>query len=153
AESMNRVLAQEEENRRAGSSYKGICLDDEGAIALAADLIRNAHVGASGVKPPTALRILLVDEDEKFRCHCGSLLRRMGFHRVMETSSGASALKKIEHALVDVVFCEWSVCGVSGLEIARSVRSVDFLRGLPFVMLTEICSKDHVMNALRAGVT
>lgn len=154
ADSFNRVLHQEELNRRSGNTYKGICLNDEAAIATAQQLVRNASSGQSDeTRQLESLRILLVDEDEKFRCICSTLLRRMGFRRVMETSSGASASKKIEHGLVDIVFCEWFVVGVSGLEIVRSVRSVDFLRSVPFIMLTEVASKEAVMSALRAGVT
>lgn len=154
ANSLNRIFAQEEENRRTGNTYKGICLDDAAAVATAAQLVRNASTGRrDGTTELDSLRILLVDEDEKFRCVCGTLLRRMGFQKILETTSGASATRKLEHGRVDLVFCEWSVVGVSGLEILRSIRAIDFLRGVPFVMLTEVSTKEHVLSALRAGVT
>jgi len=153
AQSFNRVLQQEELNRASERKYKGICLDDEEALANAENLVKSAYDPRSKQNPLKEMRVLLIDEDEKFRRICGSLLKRLGFSRVSETSSGASALKKIENRLADIVFCDTFVRQVSALEILRNVRAIDYLKELPFVVLSESCTLESVVAALRAGVT
>jgi two-component system chemotaxis response regulator CheY len=154
AEMFNRILPQNQETRVHGNSYKGISLDDEAAIEYARSLVKNAFATVKENQEKLAqVRILLVDQDEHFRRVCGTLLRRMGLNRILETGSGLSALKKLENGLVDIVFCDWFVDPIKGLEILQSIRSISFLRTIPFVMLTDVCSQETVVGALRAGVT
>ena len=79
ADTFNRVLMQEEINRKSGTTYKGICLNDQAAIETAEQMMKAAYspngTPESGLPD---LRILMVDEDEKFRRICGSFLGRMG---------------------------------------------------------------------------
>ncbi|MFN8391052.1 MAG: response regulator [Bdellovibrionota bacterium] len=153
-EMFNRILPKNEELRAQGNSYKGICLDDEKAIECARTLVSNAfHLNKTGAEELGKIRILLVDQDEHFRRICGALLRRMGFNRIMETGSGISALKKLENGLVDIVFCDWFIEPVRGLEILQSIRSISFLKTIPFIMLTDTCSQETVIAALRSGVS
>jgi PAS domain S-box-containing protein len=75
-------------------------------------------------KPPRGLKVLLVEDNDhvrEFACH---LLDELGY-RVITASSGEEALERLEAEVVDLLFSDVVMPGLSGVELARLARERD----------------------------
>ena len=69
------------------------------------------------------MRILLIDDEPLLLKSYSRYLRRSGGHDVVTASCGAEALEQLEgDDPFDLVFCDLSMPGVSGVEVHRSIR-------------------------------
>lgn len=104
------------------------------------------------------IRILVVDDFEIVRVSIRSALKQLGFPNVQEAEDGRVALEKIEGAYeakapFDVVFCDWNMPEVSGLQVIEKCRASELFRDLPIVMVTAEGDKESVVKALKAGAS
>ena len=103
------------------------------------------------------LRILIIDDQEAMLDLLREFLRNLGFRRVDEAKSAVEALTKMrEAALRDpyaLVFSDWNMHSISGLQLLQAVRREPGLDKTPFIMITGEASKDRVATAMEAGVT
>lgn len=107
------------------------------------------------------LHILIVDDQDTVLEILRGFLRNLGFHHVDEAKSAAEALTKLRAALVEppggdpfgLVFSDWNMHSISGLQLLQAVRRDPSLAGTPFIMITGEASKDRVAAAVEAGVT
>ncbi len=70
-----------------------------------------------------AKRVLLVDDDTSVLLSVGALLRNQG-HSVQEASGGTKALAALESQAFDLLLTDMRMPGLSGSELAESVRRV-----------------------------
>jgi DNA-binding NarL/FixJ family response regulator len=74
---------------------------------------------------PTLVRILLVDDFERFRSFTSSLLRKQpGFQIVGDASDGPEAVQKAEELKPDLVVLDIGLPKLNGIEAARQIRLV-----------------------------
>ncbi len=73
----------------------------------------------------TAARILLVDDEDRFRKSMLRLLAEHG-HVVDEAPDGPTAIKKLESGDFDVVLLDLKMPGMSGEETFREIRQRGF---------------------------
>ena len=74
---------------------------------------------------PTLVRILLVDDFERFRSFTSSLLRKQpGFQIVGEALDGPEAVQKAEELKPDLVVLDIGLPKLNGIESARQIRLV-----------------------------
>ncbi len=102
------------------------------------------------------LHILIVDDQEAMLDILREFLRNLGFRRVDEAQSAAQALSKMREARLDpygLVFSDWNMQTVSGLQLLQAVRKDPAFAKTPFIMITGEASKDRVAAAMEAGVT
>ena len=69
--------------------------------------------------PISDLRILVIDEDPAVRDFLPQLLTS---HQVDTESNGTSALQAIKKNTYDVVITDWTLAGISGLEIVEQIK-------------------------------
>jgi len=102
---------------------------------------------------PASLRILVVDDSKVMRRIIQNHLAALGYPNVIETSSGRKALALIEEGSVDLVFSDWVMPGMHGIELLRRVRANPATRELPFVMVTAEAQPHLIYEAIQAKVS
>lgn len=103
-------------------------------------------------------RILIVDDFETVRLLFIKCLGELGINSVVEAEDGQQALAKMNelHAKgegFDLVFCDWNMPLMNGLELLQAVRKIEEFKETPFVMVTANSDENAVVQAMRAGVS
>jgi two-component system chemotaxis response regulator CheY len=100
------------------------------------------------------LNILIVDSNHYMRRLTRTMLVNLGAKSVTEAADGLAALEQIRTCDPDVMFLDWDMPVLDGMEVIRIVRSPGvFPRpNLPIIMLTNRAHRSSVVQALRAGV-
>ena len=101
-------------------------------------------------------RILLVDDFEMSRVTLRIGLTNLGYKQTEEAIDGEDALKKITDAYTtgkpfDLVFCDWNMPSLSGLELLKKLRADNRFIRLPFIMVTAEADRANVIEALVTG--
>ncbi|MCB0366985.1 MAG: response regulator [Bdellovibrionaceae bacterium] len=101
-------------------------------------------------------RILLIDDFELTRVTLRIGLTNLGYKHLDEADDGDSALKKIVDAYgsgkpYDLIFCDWNMPNLSGLELLKKIRQDNRFVRLPFIMVTAEADRANVIEALIAG--
>jgi CheY-like chemotaxis protein len=112
-----------------------------------------ANRAATSLPGSTTRRVLLVDDESSIRKLTREMLRRMTLTDVVEAESGDQALKlfRAGPAPFDLIICDWSMPGISGMEVCRQVRAAK--SDLPFLMLTGRNDSKSRMAAEASGVS
>ena len=80
-------------------------------------------------------------------------LKVIGFENFVEAEDGKDAIEKLKKNKVDLIFCDWNMPNMTGLDFLKYVRSEDKLKDLPFIMVTAEGQRGNVIAAVDAGVT
>ncbi len=99
------------------------------------------------------MRVLIVDDFPAMRKLIRNALSELSLNNVVEAANGEEAVSILEREIIDLVISDWNMPVMNGLQLLVHVRSSDELKGLPFIMLTAEGMKDHVVQAIRAGVS
>lgn len=70
-----------------------------------------------------------------------------------EAADGRKAQSLMTRQTYDLILCDWEMPEMSGLELLRWARQQDAYRNQPFVMVTSRGDKEHVVEAIREGVS
>lgn len=100
-----------------------------------------------------SLKILVVDDFATMRKILNNILKEMGFTNISEAANGKTALEKLKNGKFGLVFCDWNMPGMLGIDLLKIIRSDNELKALPFVMVTAETMKDNIIKAVKAGVT
>jgi two-component system, chemotaxis family, chemotaxis protein CheY len=103
-------------------------------------------------------RILIVDDTETDRQVLRTTLQRIGFSDVQEANDGAMAIQKINLAAqmsqkFDLIFMDWMMPKMSGLQLLQTVREDRGYKGIPIVITTAEAAATTVTEALKAGAS
>ena len=103
----------------------------------------------------SALRVLLVDDNQHMRLIVGAVLAGIGVQEVRECWDGAEALDMLRQWPADVAFVDFHMSPIDGVEFTRLVRNASDSPNpfLPIVMITGYAERTRVMEARDAGVT
>jgi two-component system chemotaxis response regulator CheY len=84
------------------------------------------------------VRAMVVDDSRVMRNMVMQELRRSGLadFEFTEAENGADALKKFHPSKIDIVFIDWNMPKMSGIEFVRKVRSTWKNEQTPLVMIT-----------------
>ncbi len=99
------------------------------------------------------LRVLIVEDQMEARLLLKNMLSSFGIHQVFEAKDGRKAFDFIDEAIdmIDLIICDWNMPEMSGVELLRQFRSVNF--ETPFLMITGRSDKESVMEAKLSGVS
>jgi DNA-binding NarL/FixJ family response regulator len=101
---------------------------------------------------PTLVRILLVDDFERFRSFISSLLgKQPGFQIVGDALDGPDAVQKAEELKPDLVVLDIGLPQMNGIEAARQIRLVS--PGSKILFLTGNDDLEVARAALDTGAT
>jgi len=99
---------------------------------------------------PADCRALVVDDDLDVQKVVCTILRRAGF-LVHATASAEEALDHLRESEVDLVVLDWTLPGMSGLELCQRLRRHARFQQLPILFLTAHASSCDLVNAFEAG--
>ena len=99
------------------------------------------------------VRALVVDPDKHYRSILRSVLRNYGCGHIEDAGSVQQAFELIPCFEPDIIFVEYSLPDLSGLEFVRLVRSAGFLPryDYPIVLMTSFARKSMVIKAAKSG--
>lgn len=100
------------------------------------------------------LKALVVDDASFVR----DLVKRTVRQRfpVIETTdaqNGRRAQSLMSRTVFDLVLCDWEMPEMSGLELLQWMRQQPQYQKVPFIMITSRGDKDHVIEAVKEGVS
>jgi len=100
--------------------------------------------------PPATIKVLIVDDDNKLRRLLSHLLASAGY-QVIEASDGEAGLSMALQEAPQIVVTDWSMPGMSGLELCRTLRRMESGRHTFVLMLTAREEEERVLDAFNAG--
>jgi two-component system chemotaxis response regulator CheY len=71
----------------------------------------------------------------------------------LEAENGKKALQLLETKKVDLVFLDWNMPEMDGMEFLKIVRAMPNYSDLPIIMVTSESAKYNVVEALQNGAT
>ncbi len=103
----------------------------------------------------SALRVLLVDDNQHMRSIVAAVLAGVGVSQVHECWDGAEALDALRQWPADVAIVDFQMSPLDGVEFTRLVRNAADSPNpfLPIIMLTGHAERTRVEEARDAGVT
>ncbi len=104
------------------------------------------------------VKILVVDDFEMVRVMLRNALNDLGFHHIEEAEDGVKALEMLNESFISgeaysIVFCDWTMPEMTGIEVLENCRRSEALKNLPFVMVTAESEQESVVRAIKAGAT
>lgn len=103
------------------------------------------------LKPITALRVLLADDNARVRQNIKDLLEMEGFKVVVEAADGEQAVALAHKHNPDVILLDLSMPHVNGIEATRRIQKV--IPGARTIILTVHRDYHYLVQALEAGVS
>ncbi len=100
----------------------------------------------------TNMRVLIVDDFSTMRRILRSVLEEIGFNEIDEADSGSAALYKLKENNYDIMLTDWNMPNMTGLELLRTVRSINKLSQMPVFLVTAEAKKEQIVEAAEAGV-
>ncbi len=95
-------------------------------------------------------RILVVDDEPAIREMVGFALTREGFE-FLEARDAEEAQTRIADDSPDLLLLDWMLPGVSGIDLARRLKSHPDTQELPIIMLTARSDEAHKVKGLEIG--
>lgn len=100
------------------------------------------------------VKVLVVDDATFVRDLVKRTLRHMiPDLELLEAADGSRAMSIIKNKHPDLILSDWEMPGMSGDELLRWLRQQPDFADTPFVMITSRGDRNHVMEAVSAGVS
>ena len=95
-------------------------------------------------------KVLVVDDERAIRDMIGYALSKAGFAYEL-AENGQDAERLIEQSRPDLVLLDWMLPGISGIELARRLKSDPRTASLPIIMLTARGEEEDKVRGLDVG--
>ena len=99
------------------------------------------------------MKAMIVDDHRMIRGILSKGLKRLGFTEVVSATNGQEALDLLPDAGVDMVFLDWHMPAMDGLETLKRMQSTLRLHQLPVIMVTSESHSDKIKEAIQVGVS
>lgn len=104
------------------------------------------------------LKVLIADDHFLIRQFVRNTLQDSKITNVQTAADGNEAIDLIQKAFdvnqsYDIVFLDWNMPTISGLEVLSYFRAKPEYAGTAFVMLTAESEQQNIMKAIKAGAT
>ena len=98
--------------------------------------------------------VLVVDDSRIMRTIVKSYFSDMKIPcHYLEAVDGSEALELLHKNPVNLIFLDWNMPKISGIDFLKHVRSIDKYKELPIIMVTSEAAKYNVIEALKQGAT
>jgi two-component system phosphate regulon response regulator PhoB len=95
-------------------------------------------------------RILLVEDEAPIREMVKIVLEQNGFETI-EAEDYDIALEKIGEPYPDLILLDWMLPGGSGVQLAKKLKQLEFVKDIPIIMLTARGEEEDKVRGLDAG--
>ncbi|MDR1031321.1 MAG: response regulator [Treponema sp.] len=100
------------------------------------------------------MTILIVDDSRLIRNTLKRFIQTMNIPcQYVEADNGQEALERLKAQSINLVFLDWNMPKMSGIEFLKEVRAMDEYKTLPIIMLTSEGARDNVIEAIKGGAT
>ncbi len=99
-------------------------------------------------------KVLIIDDQSSIRKIMKNSLKDLEFQtsNIEEADSGLSALGKITIKKFDIIFSDWNMPEMTGLEFLKILKGVPGLKNIFFIMVTSRGNQKCVMDAIESGI-
>ncbi len=103
-----------------------------------------------------SLKILIVDDFPMIRTLLRRSLTGLGFTQLHEACDGVQSWEMIEKSLqegspYDLVFMDWNMPLMTGIEVVEKCKAVPALASMPIIMISAERDRANVIRAMKAG--
>lgn len=98
-------------------------------------------------------KVLIADDFTEVTRFIRYSLKNIGFTNIIEADSGKAVLRALKKEKYDLIFCDWNMPDMSGMEVLKKIRSDDELKDIPFIMVTAKAEEEKILAAVKAGVS
>lgn len=95
-------------------------------------------------------KILIVEDEAPIREMLSFVMEQHGYQAV-EAGDYQVALEKIVEPFPDMILLDWMLPGGSGIQLAKKLKSDDFTRNIPIIMLTARGEEEDKIRGLEVG--
>ncbi len=104
------------------------------------------------------LKVLIADDHFLVRQFVRNTLQDAKITNIQTAADGNEAIDLIQKAtevnqMYDIVFLDWNMPTISGIEVLNYFRARPEYAGTAFVMLTAESEQQNIMKAIKAGAT
>ena len=104
------------------------------------------------------IKFLIVDDSQLPRMIIKQELEALGYSNVIEAENGNHGFSALEKGLADnapisIVFSDWNMPEMSGIEFLTKIRKDERFKDIPFIMVTTEGELGKVIQAMEDGVT
>jgi two-component system, chemotaxis family, chemotaxis protein CheY len=100
----------------------------------------------------TALKVLIVDDQNSVRQMTRMTLEELGIRQIHEAENGIQAMETAGIQPLDLIISDYNMPEMDGLGLLRAVRGHPVARKVPFILLTGRGDRELVVKAAQAGV-
>ena len=97
------------------------------------------------------MKFLVADDSATMRRIVINSLQRIGYADFVEAEDGEAAFASFDSS-IDFVITDWNMPGMTGLDLARAVRSHAAGGSVPILMVTTRSVREDILAAVEAGV-
>ena len=97
-----------------------------------------------------AATILVVEDEPAIQELISYNLKQAG-HQALKADNAEQAMNLVQNALPDLILLDWMLPGISGVELARRLRSDKRTRTIPIIMLTARSEEQDKLTGLETG--
>jgi two-component system phosphate regulon response regulator PhoB len=94
--------------------------------------------------------ILIVEDEIRLSAQLGQCARHRGYF-VQQTSNGLDAIARVRRHPPDILLLDWSIEGISGIEVLRRLRADRATRSMPIIMMSGRGEEDDRIYGLTSG--
>ncbi|MHC4662729.1 MAG: response regulator [Planctomycetota bacterium] len=100
------------------------------------------------------LSVLIVDDSRAMRRIQREVVSELGELDVLEAEDGVSAIYQLRNAdfNVDLILLDWMMPRMDGLTLVRRLKSHEFLKKIPVLMVTSLSDENKIREAWKTGV-
>src|SRR3990172_1199205 len=99
------------------------------------------------------MKILVVDDLPMMRDSIISSLHEIGLKNITQSGDGLEALAELKKRKFDLLITDWKMPNMDGITLIRMIRSDAELKDMVVMMVTAESDKDHVVQAIKVGLT
>jgi len=98
--------------------------------------------------------VLVVDDSRIMRNIVKNTFTSMNIPcQFVEAGNGKEAFQQLESQKIDLVLLDWNMPELSGLDLLKTIRSMEKYKALPVIMVTSEAARYNVIEALKNGAT
>ena len=97
-------------------------------------------------------KVLIVDKDPISRKYLKLILRRIGFKDIVIADNQEQAITHIHHHVFPLVFIDFQISGMTGLDLVRFIRRDDTLKKMQVFLTVLEGERVNLLDAVKAGI-
>lgn len=96
------------------------------------------------------MKILVADDELRLRKVVALYIVKCG-HEIIEAGNGETAVELVKQNKPDAVVLDVMMPGMTGIEAAKIIRSIDEFKHIPIILLTANASEEDIKTGLASG--